>query len=824
MSSLQARSRDRTSPVNYAHGTDQSSNMTRLADLTPDSHVECGDTPFPRTAASVNPAPGTADPIFSGLYASPASMASSATAISSSGPEHIISEDISPTPSQGDTPLLGSPNLGEQPEISSSGRLPLKESLGRTGSVTIFGGSALILISIGFLSLLWFGYGDEPEGAKAPWLWRRIAVNDWMTRAITISALVLRSVVSIQVALCTSMTAALVLEKRSARKSDVAYLSIARSTSDGPRKVAQLLVTSRSWSVLAYVELWLICLLALVSLALQFSSTLLLSDIHDFVIVSNAEARPVANFGTFDVLQSDGVQAPLLQNDPIYAIFGEERSSADITPSESGFSDTGVIRRGFLPFQGSKNRTSVRKYQGSTLVTNSHIVCVPPLIKGRFVPRGEGIEWLGVGHMVGALNYSGSIRQAREGLGPLCAGHKCESVVFECSIPGSPDASSPQSNFCFVETVGNTTRAIANHWTYGPLSYLNMEAEPWSPNSTMYLVSKSNVAPAGWDHIVNAQPIPAPSRNGEWSTYEISSGQTVDISLCFTRFYTQARYVDMIAEEPTHEPVVTWNGGGVEHDTRMASAFVGLETPIKPPRERGLMDMNILSLPDPAIPDGIGTYGLAFPELSANVIQTILLAVVTNSFIPGSISGCFFCQDYSFSNSQAFNLLFTDTIESSGRAAAALHTYFAICAMTIYDTYLSGFNVTETVQLATTISIRTPGPCSKYQCTGFISVTTLLGVHLVIVMIITTVFVAQARYSRCSNTWHAVAQLMASEELAGVLDRSNNAKDDVITENLRADNKDDFVKLGRTNGSNRVQVLGVADKAKKKTRKTNGQS
>lgn len=230
------------------------------------------------------------------------------------------------------------------------------------------------------------------------------------------------------------MTAALVLEKRSARKSDVAYLSIARSTSDGPRKVVQLLFTSRSWSVLAYVELWLIFLLALVVLALQFSSTFLLSDIHDFVIVGEAETKPVINFGTFDILDTgNGVQAPLLQNDPIYAVFGEERSSADINPSGSGFSDTGIIRRGFLPFQGSSNRTSVRRYQGSTLVTNSHIVCVPPQIDGHLLPRGDHLEYAGVGHIVGTLNYSRSIRQARKGLGPLCPGRRCESVDFDCT-------------------------------------------------------------------------------------------------------------------------------------------------------------------------------------------------------------------------------------------------------------------------------------------------------------------------------------------------------------------------------------------------------
>ncbi len=61
----------------------------------------------------------------------------------------------------------------------------------------------------------------------------------------------------------------------------------------------------------------------------------------------------------------------------------------------------------------------------------------------------------------------------------------------------------------------------------------------------------------------------------------------------------------------------------------------------------------------------------------------------------------------------------------------------------------------------------------------------LLGVRLVIVMAITALFVAQAGYLRCSNTWHAVAQFIASGELEDVLDRSNNARDSLITKALK---------------------------------------
>ncbi|KAI1426413.1 hypothetical protein F5Y12DRAFT_794299 [Xylaria sp. FL1777] len=777
-----------------------------------DSHRSSANVVETNNSESIGPAKPPSEmenleaTCLSGSYSSETFLASS---------ENSLSEHTVHMAGPEDTSRPSSPRLGEHQQTFIQRRLSLKESLGRTGSVAIFGGSVIILLSVGFLSLLWFGYGDKPEAAGSPWIWRRIAVNDWMTRTITILALVIRSVVSFQVALCTSMIAALVLEKRSARKSDVAYLSIARSVSDGPRKVVQLLLSSRSWSVLTYVEVWLICLLALVMLALQFSSTLLLSDLHDFIIAGDVKLKPVKNFSTFQILNESGVHGPLLVNDPTYAVFGEERSNSNITPSASGFSDTGIIRRGYLPFQGSENRTSVRKYHGSTLVTNSRIVCVPAQIDGHFLPHDGQLEYLGVGHMTGTLNYSQSLREAYKGPGPLCAGRDCESVPFDCSIPGIFYSSLPQSNLCFIETVGRTSRAIAALWTSDLLAFLNTEGEPWSLNSTIFLISRSSVTNHDWDGITEPYPIPPARKNGEWNKFEVVGGRWVDTSLCFSRFHIEPQYVDMIAEKPTYEPVVEWDGITLPHDTTAASAFVGLESPLKPPRDRGLMDMDILPTPDPGIPGNKTVDGLTFSELSAVVIRSILFGLTTNNFVPGSISGCIFCNDYSFATSQGFCLLFTDIIESTGRAAPALHSYLALSATSAYDTFLKGFNITETVELATTTSVRTPGPCSEYRCSGFISVTTLLGVHLVIVMAITALFVAQARYSRCSNTWHAVAQLVASEELQDVLVQSNNAKDTLITKALQRDKSDYFVKLGQASGSNRVRFLKQDDNEEK---------
>ncbi|KAJ8125191.1 hypothetical protein O1611_g8449 [Lasiodiplodia mahajangana] len=612
------------------------------------------------------------------------------------------------------------PAIGREAEPPFHGRLPLQESLGRTGLAVILGGSLLILSNIAFLSLLWFGYGDEPEAAGAPWIWRQIALHDWMTRTVTISSLVLRSIVSLQGATCTSMTAALVLEKRAARKSDVAYLSMARSVSDGPRKVIQLFLSSRSWSVVTYAEFWLICLLGLTMLALQFSSTFLLSDFHDFVIVSGIEARPIGIFAVTDMqqgLSSSGYE--VYDGSPIFSTFGEERSDCNVTPDALGFSDTGIQRRGYLPIEGGENRTSIRSYRGPTFVVNSRVICVPPQIRGRLLTKDPVYQGNHIGHIVGTINYGRSLRQAREGIGPLCPDNGCESVAFD---------------------------------------------------------------------------------SGEWASLEITEGRFVDVSLCFARLFVQPSYVNMIAHKPTYEPVLAWDGFHREHNSTSISASVGLDDPLKAPSERGLMDMEIFSKDFKKAPGGPSAV-----ELGAAIFQTFVRDVTTAGLAPGSISACAFCSDYSVVTAPKVGIFLTDITRSTGRAAITLHSYIAISASTLFNNIIKAFNVTDIAEISATTSVRTPGPCPVHRCSGFTAVTTLLGIYLAIITALTTIYVQQVRYSRCSNAWHAISQL-AGEELEGVLHEGNNATDKSITKILNRDGKNGLVKLGLGNGS-RVHVL-----------------
>lgn len=212
-------------------------------------------------------------------------------------------------------------------QVKQEPPLPLKKSLGLSGSLSILGGSAGLLVVWGFLAFLWLGHGSAPEAADATRAWRQIALHDWTTRSITLSSGALRLAVSLQTTVCTSMVAALFLENWHARVSQVAWLSVMRSINDGPLSLVQktLLSPPKSLSgILRRVEFWLLLLMVAVTLALQFSSTILISDLVDFGVVGDANGTEIP-----DLLQPERVKtdifdiSPILGAPPIYATFGE---------------------------------------------------------------------------------------------------------------------------------------------------------------------------------------------------------------------------------------------------------------------------------------------------------------------------------------------------------------------------------------------------------------------------------------------------------------------------------------------------------------------
>ncbi|KAI1762812.1 hypothetical protein GGR53DRAFT_467960 [Hypoxylon sp. FL1150] len=90
------------------------------------------------------------------------------------------------------------------------------------------------------------------------------------------------------------MLASLIFEKHNVRKSDIAFFSIIRDINDGPRKLAELVAYSRQG--IFRMESLLVFCLVISTLALQFSSTILFSDLREISIAGNSALFSVHDY------------------------------------------------------------------------------------------------------------------------------------------------------------------------------------------------------------------------------------------------------------------------------------------------------------------------------------------------------------------------------------------------------------------------------------------------------------------------------------------------------------------------------------------------
>ncbi|KAI8629880.1 hypothetical protein F5Y19DRAFT_464219 [Xylariaceae sp. FL1651] len=687
--------------------------------------------------------------------------------------------------------------------------LPLKESLGYRGLLGVFGGTFWILGIVAFLVFLWFGYGASPEAANATGLWRFIAMHNYFPQTITLCSLALRIAVSFQAAVCTSMLAAIVLEKHGVKRRQVAWLSVMRSVNDGPRKLGELILTSKTLEVFYHFETWLTFFIIMVSLALQFSSTLLLSDINDFVIIGDVNQTQFPDLVLYKKddfhIELTGLQ--FIAQPPVYAVLGETQAGFNATPDEHGLSDTGVIQRALVPLPEADARTSVRKLEGTSIVMSSQSACIRPQISAVYDVDSYSISEADTfGHLAGTIDYKSSFKTAGVASNSLCSDDECENVAFECPISSST-AGWQTINCLFDGAVGDGGPA-----NFDPV--WDPSGGPWSRNSSISLVITTDMTSEDWGGITNASFLPAGEPYQEWMSYKIGPSRLVNISLCSSAFSLGRFHTAMTAPGSLHEPRTELSLTSKTYSTKDVQNFMGVTEPQHNHTDRHILDLAILGPPKDGPPSSaafqtayVAAAGgnLTIGRLTTALLEMVMYYQLMPAFQANvSLSLCFFCTTNGYSVNPEISLLFNDVVTQTGRASSALSALATTVYAAVYYTYLSSLQVPQTAQIVTTTIVRTPGPCSTNGCPGFISVTALILAHLLCVATVTVLYVQQVRYSRHGSIWHTISQLVAND-LTDVLEEANHASDRYVEHAMAEGSKDGLVKVRRRGAHGRVE-------------------
>ncbi|KAK8076638.1 hypothetical protein PG994_003910 [Apiospora phragmitis] len=231
------------------------------------------------------------------------------------------------------------------PEPSSHQRQHFWLRIGVKGVLAISLGSLLLIGSVIFLCFLWFEAleAQKPEGGKPLKIWQYIVFAEWITRAVIITAAVMRSAITAQAAVIAAMIAAIIIESTGVQLSQLPILSITRAVNPFVLSLAMPAYTQIRGSPRSfYLPLVIITTSCVLTLGSQFISTILLSD-FEVANISNVLWR-----------------------------FAEYRERTKYQMTHPHIADTGRTLRAFLPLVDEKTRTNLRSYAGETQFDQSY--------------------------------------------------------------------------------------------------------------------------------------------------------------------------------------------------------------------------------------------------------------------------------------------------------------------------------------------------------------------------------------------------------------------------------------------------------------------
>jgi hypothetical protein len=386
-----------------------------------------------------------------------------------------------------------------------------------SASIYILSATSVIVIGVcGFLNFLWIA--DYTNAT-----WNNIMIQNWATRAVSISSLILRTAVDFQAAIASAMLAALLLESRAGvLLSHLADLSPMRAGAVGPWSLAEF-VSKETWrSANAYNRnyTWLLitCGLLVTTTILQFSSTLLLSDIKPGPLGSHVAMSDIRSGLSYqNVTRRITRDTAWTSNPHFYPTFGEYSEPA---PTSDSISDTGFLLRSFLPYETTEDRQNLRSYSGPTMILDARVSCQAPEIR----------KFNGTDHYAEVTGTISATEPAE----------KLQNIAvssFACSIAGVDEYALCQLGQNFPGFIGSLNSSFGNSTSYG----------------TAFLVSRG----------FSNKTIKANGMGREWLdvTFANQTGWGTSFSICFASWDASILDVSLTSTSNRTEPVLQWWDG-----------------------------------------------------------------------------------------------------------------------------------------------------------------------------------------------------------------------------------------------------------------------
>ena len=758
--------------------------------------------------------------------------------------QHALDESPNPDTQESNKPLL--PTMVENTR-SVPRRVPHPrpgtafERCGVLAMTILIVGTIVILASLAFLTFLWFASTNNIT-------WHRIAMTNWMTRAVSLSALFLRTAISAQASVLTSMLAAVALEGRQVLAIQVASISSMRNANGGPFWLTyqSLLAFSKlaKRTTQMYLPITLSVLLLSTSL-IQFSSTALLADLQLHPLPGDTfQSLQQTNF-IYDPTQWALGESPLKQinraptwtlHPAIFPTFAEH-SEAPLH-SRDGVSDTGLALRAFLPLQDQQSRYSIRNYTGRATVVDSSVVCMRPKLSSTALYQSNSIVF--VSQIQPSSNISSII------MSPVLDGYVVDELYASPKVPYSSCAISPSVlssgwglSFCQIQGSGSLRSAFTNTSanvtgggifgaTYLALNFTSGTADEWG----QYMGGDAFAQGVG--HGGFKPPLFAD--NGEWLDLLFTSNGSLQlsVSLCYAAWDSADLVIEASSNQNRTEPVAifdrentNWRYDNIRRQLGQSARGPWIQGMVK---DRGLLELAkrqswMPSDADYARPNW--RYRNKSEPFMSFLLDAAKLEKASGNLDTASLTNAL-AANYSvvatgdstttsLCNGSACIMpdpsmtgIIQEILQNGGDIAHALQSFITVSSGLTYYDQLPQFNGDSSTSQTMLVFVLMP-----VRHRGFVAVVVVSFVHLVLTAVIGGLFFAGTDISTVGNAWQGLAQVK-DFKTENILDHVTLMSDKGVKSWMKKDGSssgektlawDDIVGIEQSESGDRTQIV-----------------
>ncbi|KAM4064428.1 hypothetical protein HRG_006239 [Hirsutella rhossiliensis] len=641
----------------------------------------------------------------------------------------------------------------------------LRRRLGIDGILTLIPGSVVLLLVVLAEAALWQEAAWARQGGEPRRPWINIFTRNWTTTSITISTAIVRTIVALQAGLVAALLAAIILESIGAPLRDGPFYSIVRALTVSP---LTLLLRSSSWpkGILAFSVYALLVTEVLVTLACQFLSTLLVSDLANAPVVGLSVPLTDTIFldqsPTFNMVQ-------LWQAPPTSSWTFAEVSGSHL--QKGNFDNTGNTYRALLPLNEGR-RKRLRRFHGPAPILDSQVACFRPQMRNITMRRPGPL-------LTGFVGISSGQIGNQMLMEPTSMNINCEIPDGNLYAAGTslcyPNSGMRPSHMPSLKP-GQDISTIPVNIPLDPFYLVN----PSRQASEMFVMVNIGSIPAMDGLVPNSTadshwPDNVWHDDGPWAVASSNlSNDAVRVTACIASLGYKTLTVDINSSVDAREPRVTWDSLAAKYDTGASRIQLGASSKMESFQERGVLSLAPVSQwehEDKTTQNNDSDYfrraiEVSFPARLGNLPQQADSGVLLSKITPGAheVEG----------TDQAHPAhvdLFHDVLGDTGSPALALQALLTrLCQMAYYER-LDRTNTTAPASVSFSSSVLIP-----VRWTGFSAATALVAAHFVLVVAVTVLFLRLARDSLIGNSWQAVSQAV-SEDTRPLLEQAGAMTD-----------------------------------------------